>query len=771
MSTLLVPWVAFPLLFVALSWGCGLLLERVAGLKLPGALVVPCGFGVVALVAQFAVLTDVTAELATPAVIVTAVAGFVIVRPWRDLHVDSWAIASGVGAFAAYAAPIVLSGAATFAGYIKLDDDSTLTALVDRAMEHGRSVDGLEFSTYYRVVDLLLDEGYPLASLLPMGIGHDVVRSDALWLYQPAMAVMAAMLALGLYALAGQVVQTRWMRAVAAVVGAQSALLYGYALWGGIKEIGTAWALPVLAALVPLAARSERLRHLLPLAALSALLLGVLNAGALVWLAPALGTCLVLVVRRRGLRGAVRPTAAFIGFLAAFALPTIVAAPAFLTSNIVSYDPIANLGAPLNPIQMAGIWPAGDFRVDPELGAATKVLILVAVIAAAALVVWMLRRQSWALPIYVVGAVASAAALWIWSTPWIEGKAFATAAPAIPFAAVVAGGLLLASGRVVEGAVLGAVVTGAVLWSNVLQYHDVWLGPREQLAELSVIGQRFAGEGPALQTEYQPYGVRHFLRKLDAEGASELRVRPVSLRDGRQLDKGSYANLDEFADADIRVYRTLVLRRSPTESRPASDYRLAWSGDWYDVWQRSESVASPVVEHLPLGEGLQPGAVPDCAEVERLAAVAGDGGQLAAVVRPPVVSATVARTTGRAETVEASVDVPRPGHHGIWLGGSFRDGLEARVDGRVVGRHRHRLDNQGGYTLLGEAELAAGTHTVTLRFSGPDLHPGSSGATFGIGPLVLSTTTAADAPVTVVPAARARELCGKRLDWVEALRG
>ena len=74
-------------------------------------------------------------------------------------------------------------------------------------------------------------------------------------------------------------------------------------------------------------------------------------------------------MREHGLRGAVRPTAAFIGFLAAFALPTIVTARAFLTSNIVSFDPIANLGAPLDPIQMAGIWPGGDFRVDPELGA------------------------------------------------------------------------------------------------------------------------------------------------------------------------------------------------------------------------------------------------------------------------------------------------------------------------------------------------------------------------------------------------------------------
>ena len=178
-----------------------------------------------------------------------------------------------------------------------------------------------------------------------------------------------------------------------------------------------------------------------------------------------------------------------------------------------------------------------------------------------------------------------------------------------------------------------------------------------------------------------------------------------------------------------------------------------------------------MVEHLPLGDGLQPGAVPACADVERLAAVAGDGGRLAAAVRPPVLSANVARTTGRAETVEASVDVPRPGRYGIWLGGSFRDGLEARVDGRLLGHRRHLLSNEGGYTLLGEAKLDVGTHTMTLRFSGPDLHPGSSGAIFPIGPLVLSTTTAADAPLTLVPVDRARELCAKRLDWIEALRG
>ena len=78
MSTLLVPWLVYPALLGALSFGCGLLLERVSGLRLPGTLVVPCGFAVLALVAQLAVMASITADLATPAVIAVAVAGFVV---------------------------------------------------------------------------------------------------------------------------------------------------------------------------------------------------------------------------------------------------------------------------------------------------------------------------------------------------------------------------------------------------------------------------------------------------------------------------------------------------------------------------------------------------------------------------------------------------------------------------------------------------------------------------------------------------------------------
>jgi hypothetical protein len=783
MSTLLVPWLAFPAVLAVLSLGCGLLLERVSGLRLPGTLVLPAGLAVLSLVAQLATMTAATARLAVPAVVLVAVAGLAPAVRFTDRRPDRWAAGAAVATLAAYAAPIVLSGRATFAGYIKLDDDSTLLALTDRAMEHGRSLAGVAPSTYFRTLDILLAHGYPLATFMPLGVGHALVRDDALWLYQPCMAFMAAMLALSLYELGGRLIDRRWLRALAAFVAAQSALLYGYALWGGIKELGTAWAVPLLAALVLPAVRGDRARHLIPFAAVTALLFGVLNLGAVVWVAPALAVALVVVLRERGPRAALRTVAAFAGFLAMLGLPTVVVAPDFLSSNIVSFDPLANLIKPLSPLQVAGIWPVGDFRVDPPSVAATHVLVALTLAAAAAGVLWAIRRREWGLPTYVAGAVASSLVLYWASSPWIAGKAFATASPAVPLAALTVAGLLFRASRPVEGAVLAAIVSGGVLWSNVLQYHDAWLAPGDQLAELAPIGSRFAGDGPALMTEYQPYAVRHFLRKLDSEGASELRVRPVTLRTGATLDKGYSANLDDFRLDAILVYPTLVLRRSPVESRPPSPYNLVWRRRWYEVWQRPQLPARAILEHLSLGTDLQPAAVPRCRDVLRLARLARtNGGTLAAVVRPADVVADLTQashppTWGASQgtlvpagpgTVEASVELGATGRWGVWIGGAYRDRLEATVDGRRIAVLRNHLEHFGQYTQLGTLELAGGPHSVTLRYGGPDLHPGSGGPQFNIGPVVLSRTTA-DLPVTYVQPSDARFLCGKTLDWVEAL--
>ncbi len=389
------------------------------------------------------------------------------------------------------------------------------------------------------------------------------------------------------------------------------------------------------------------------------------------------------------------------------------------------------------------------------------------------------------MPLYVVGAARQRARLYWGSSPWIAGKAFATASPAIPFAALIACVLLVRRGRLDRGRGARGRGRRGVLWTNVLQYHDAWLAPRSQLGELSAIGDRFAGDAPALMTEYQPYGVRHFLRKLDPEGAAELRFRHVTLRNGEMLDKGLSANIDDFQLDGILVYRTLVLRTSPVESRPPSVYRLVSKGKWYEVWQRPEPLTGRILEHLPLGTDLQPAAVPSCADVLRLARLAGSSGFLAAVERPPAVDVDLSKvshppnwvlgqsgelTPVGAGTVKASVQVPASGRYGIWVGGAFRDRLDLLVDGNRVATARNQLNNYGQYTPLAVTRLARGTHEVTLRYGGPDLHPGSGGVQFALGPLVLSRTTA-DLPVTEVRAADARSLCGKSLDWIEARAG
>jgi hypothetical protein len=299
-----------------------------------------------------------------------------------------------------------------------------------------------------------------------------------------------------------------------------------------------------------------------------------------------------------------------------------------------------------------------------------------------------------------------------------------------------------------------------VLWSNALAYHDVWLAPRDQLVELEGIGERFAGQGPALMTEYQPYGVRHFLRRLDAEGASELRRHFVRLRDGSMVPKGGYANVDEFALGELFYYRTLVLRRSPTESRPPSSYRLLWRGDWYEVWQRAAS-SRTVREHVPLGDDTNPVATPACADVLRLASA---GSTVSAVPREGVFVAAVPPSGA------VRVRLTRRDRYSVWLLGSVYGRVDALVDGRRIGSVRHHLNNDGQWIELGRVVLGPGTHQVRVRFERESLRPGSGGTRLRSGPLAVAPTEPA-LRVTSRSETDAGRLCGRSLDWLELLAG
>jgi hypothetical protein len=119
-------------------------------------------------------------------------------------------------------------------------------------------------------------------------------------------------------------------------------------------------------------------------------------------------------------------------------------------------------------------------------------------------------------------------------------------------------------------------------------------------------------------------------------------------------------------------------------------------------------------------------------------------------------------------TLSATVASPARGRYGIWLGGSFRRKLELSIDGRRLAAARDRLSHLGVYTPLGARKLAAGVHRVVLRYSAASLRPGSGGAPFPLGPLIVSRYTD-ELPVTYVQPTKASSLCGKSLDWVEAI--
>jgi hypothetical protein len=328
-----------------------------------------------------------------------------------------------------------------------------------------------------------------------------------------------------------------------------------------------------------------------------------------------------------------------------------------------------------------------------------------------------------------------------------------------------------AIGRVL-GAVAGAAICAGVLWSNVLAYHHVTLAPYGQMSELAAIGHRFAGDGPTLINEYQPYAARHFLRAMDAEAPAELRRRPIPLRDGGQVSKGGYADLDEFQLRALPVYRTIVIRTSPVASRPPAPYQLVYDGRWYQVWQRPVRPSRAVIDAIPLGSPTDPTGTPACSDLIRLARATRAGGLLAAVARPAPSVEAVPSPLPVGDTSHAFT-IARPGRYRVWLSGSFTRRLITSVDGVRIGSATGVLNEPAGWTPLGTVRLSPGVHRVTLSYGDAELYPGSGGGgragpVLTVGPLAVAPVTA-DLPVTYVSPNDARTLCGKRWDWVEAL--
>jgi hypothetical protein len=797
-------WVLLPALLTALSLGCGLLVERLSTVRLPGALLVPLGLAAIVVLARAAMSLDLTAELGMPLVVAAAVAGYVLGRD--RLHpaaVDRWAVGAALAVFGVYAAPVVLSGSATFLGYTVLGDTAVHFTLIDRIATHGTSLADLPPSSYRVTLEAYFAGGYPLGSHAALAAVRPLAFIDVAWAFQPFLAFIAAALVLTIIGLLQGVVRAGWRPAAIAALAAQPALAYNFAAQGSVKELATLWVVPLLAALVgalaalPTAESSpNRFRYrapqLLPLAVASAAGIAVIGVAVAPWLGPVLLVALWVVTRRqpRSVGRIAALAAAFIGGVLLLSVPTLVDLSDYLdiTKQVITESTgLGNLFAPLDGLQVFGIWLSGDYRLPPASGPGlddlTRTHVLIGVAAASGLlgVVWLVHRRAVGPLLYIA---ASLIALWYVTrtgSPWADAKALAITGPAVLLAACLGPVALEGRGpRLVAALLVAALLAGGVIVSNALIYHEVSLAPRERLAELAELGERTSGRGPLLYTEFEEFA-KHFLREADPIGATEgLEVPGLMprLADGGRPAFATAANVSTLLPEDVNRFRLLVQRRGPDGQHPPAGWRRTWVGQYYELWRRGSG--PDVVAHRP---------APDtsCADLRRLARRARSvDGRLAAASTPrvaqllpakqdlPFLWAAVPDGSGLVQTVgpgnvTGSVKVPRAGNYEVWLDGAFGRPVEVRIDGRRVGAVRDELSQPASWIELNELRLEAGRYRVELVRGGGTLAPGNGDGRRMLGPLALRRVGASPR-VSTLPPRRWRSLCGGPLAWAEVIR-
>ncbi len=323
----------------------------------------------------------------------------------------------------------------------------------------------------------LLHQGYPLGphSLVvatSKATGASLVHAfDGLALAVAACATLAPLALVERF--------TFWRRTAAALLVGLPYLVASYLIQGAFKE--TMEALWVLAFAIGLHELSQSTlapgARRGPLAAvpLAALAIGSAYSYSfpgLLWLAGAAGLWAIvevaIKVRRRSraatrdmVRKAALPAAVAVGVLVAVAAPEIGRMVNF--ASFETFNPpgagLGNLFNPISPLEALGIWPSGDFRLDPGDGAMPALgYYLGELLGLAALaygLVWWLRRSEWAVPSALAVAVVLYAYAHLAGTPYQAAKATMIAAP---LAMLITARSLLSPEQIVElGALRGAV--------------------------------------------------------------------------------------------------------------------------------------------------------------------------------------------------------------------------------------------------------------------------------------------------------------------------
>ena len=365
----------------------------------------PSGFAGLVMVATLSTSCSASAPATTVVVLAVGCAGLAAgASRLRSVRPEPALLLLACGVFAIFAAPIVLAGDATFAGYGVLGDTAIQLVGIDRLLDAGHTVNGLAPLSYQAALDAYFAAGYPFGAQVAVGARAPLVGEDVAWLYQPGLAFIAACLGLSLYPLARSLLPSRRLSAAVAFVAAQPALVYAFALQGSIKELAAVALVALLAALTVAFAAAIRtapgsLQVGLPLAVALAAVLAVLGPAAAVWAGPLLLAALVVLMSERRSSRRASQIAVFGAVTLVLSAPTVAQLRSYfdVAAGVVTTDTeLGNLIGRLDPLQTIGIWINGDYRLLPSGRwlTITHLLLALAVLGIFAGIACAIRRRA-----------------------------------------------------------------------------------------------------------------------------------------------------------------------------------------------------------------------------------------------------------------------------------------------------------------------------------------------------------------------------------------
>jgi hypothetical protein len=484
----------------------------------------------------------------------------------------------------------------------------------------------------------LLEQGYPLGPhalvvAVSKGTGASLVHAFAGLTLAVSVAASLAPLTL-LSPLAA------WRRIVGALVVGLAYLAASYLIQGAFKEtmqalfvMSFAIGLHELAAGRLAAQRSpgRSSRAALPLAALAVGSVYAYSFPGLLWLAGAAGLWaaveLGLAARRES--GAVALTVARAALPAtAVALAAVALASAPEARRLVefasfeTFDPsgpgLGNLFNAISPLEALGIWPSGDFRLDPGDGAMPAVgFYLGEALGVAALaygLAWWLRRGERAVPAALAAAAALFAYAHFWGTPYQAAKAIAIASPLavlIAARALVDPAPLVALGRLRGGVAPRRRGIGGALVRRQGTVH-VALGVAF-LAAAAASSALALVNGPVGPATYSPT-LTELRSVVGPDSTLVLAPAPMladehgrdylvwELRGGRVCVAAAGAPSSDPPPSGV----SWVITQGPSSARPFAGLRPARRAGAYTLWERRPPPAGP--GRCPL---ISPGARAD----------------------------------------------------------------------------------------------------------------------------------------------------------------